>query len=131
MKPTVILSWVLQLVVAVILGQTLFFKFSGAEESVELFTALGLEPYGRIGIGILELITVVLVLIPRTVPYGAILALGTMSGALFSHLIKLGFAGDLGVLAVMAAVAGIASATLILLHRERLPVLKGLFAEDK
>jgi hypothetical protein len=59
-------SWVGQITAAVILGQTLFFKFTGAPESKYIFTTLGIEPWGRIGTGILELITVVLLLSPRT-----------------------------------------------------------------
>ena len=85
-----ILSWVLQIIVAAILFQTLFFKFTGAAESVYIFSKLGLEPWGRIGSGVVELIAVILLLIPSTVTVGAILALGTISGAIMSHLTKLG-----------------------------------------
>lgn len=84
------LSWLLQVVTSAILAQTLFFKFTAAEESVYIFTKLGLEPWGRIGSGIAELIACVLLLIPRTVPYGALLSLGVISGAIVSHLTKLG-----------------------------------------
>ena len=66
------------------------FKFSGAEESVYIFTKLGIEPFGRIGSGIVELIASILILIPRTTLLGALLALGIMTGAIFSHLTKLG-----------------------------------------
>src|SRR4030095_9528440 len=79
-----IASWILQIIVAVILFQTLFFKFTGAEESKYIFSTLGLEPWGRIGSGVVELVAVILLLIPRTVPYGAILALGTITGAIMS-----------------------------------------------
>jgi uncharacterized membrane protein YphA (DoxX/SURF4 family) len=85
-----ILFWSLRLLAAVIMLQTLFFKFSGAEESVYIFTRLGIEPWGRIGTGIAELIASILILIPRTTPLGALLGLGVMSGALFFHLTKLG-----------------------------------------
>ena len=67
----VILSWLLQLIIAAILAQTLFFKFTGAEESKYIFSTLGIEPWGRIGTGIAELIAVVLILTPRTVTLGA------------------------------------------------------------
>jgi uncharacterized membrane protein YphA (DoxX/SURF4 family) len=87
-----ILFWSLRLLAAVIMLQTLFFKFSGAEESVYIFSRLGIEPWGRIGTGIAELIASVLILIPRTTPLGALLGLGVMSGALFFHLTKLGIA---------------------------------------
>src|SRR5712672_4020652 len=78
-----ILFWSLRLLAAVIMLQTLFFKFSGAEESVYIFSQLGIEPWGRIGTGIAELIASILILIPRTTPLGALLGLGIMSGALF------------------------------------------------
>ena len=48
-------SWALRLIVAVILLQTLFFKFSAAKESVYIFSTLGMEPWGRIGSGVFEL----------------------------------------------------------------------------
>src|SRR5204862_7865672 len=99
-----IISWALQIIIAVILFQTLFFKFAGAEESKYIFSTLGLEPWGRIGSGVVELIAVILLLIPRTVPYGAILALGTISGAIMSHLTKLGIVvkNDGGLLFILA-----------------------------
>jgi uncharacterized membrane protein YphA (DoxX/SURF4 family) len=98
MKLTTILTWLLRLIAAVIMLQTLYFKFTGHPQSVALFTQLGMEPWGRIGIGILELIACVLILYPRTTGWGALLGLGLMSGALFFHLTKLGiiFDGDAG-----------------------------------
>src|SRR5215813_5785605 len=85
-----VLSWILRFVVAAILFQTLFFKFTGAAESVYIFSKLGMEPWGRIGSGIVELIAVILLLIPSTVTIGAILSLGTIGVAILSHLTKLG-----------------------------------------
>src|SRR5262249_50886090 len=75
-----IASWILQIIVAVILFQTLFFKFTGAEESKYIFSTLGVEPWGRIGSGVVELVAVILLLVPSTVPVRAVLALGTGSG---------------------------------------------------
>ena len=65
--------FVLRFVVAFILVQTLYFKFSAHPDSVHIFSTLGLEPYGRIGIGILELIAAILLFIPKTVWMGALL----------------------------------------------------------
>ena len=98
MKFTTIFTWLLRLTAAVIMLQTLYFKFTGHPQSVALFTQLGMEPWGRIGTGILELIASVLILYPRTTVLGALLGLGLMSGALFFHLTKLGivFDGDAG-----------------------------------
>jgi hypothetical protein len=86
MKISLILIWALRLVAAVILLQTLFFKFSAAPESVALFTKIGMEPWGRIGTGVLELFASILILYPRTTGWGGGLAMGLMAGALFFHL---------------------------------------------
>jgi len=122
-----ILSWILQIVVAVILLQTLFFKFTGAEESVYIFSTLGAEPWGRIGSGIVELIASVLLLIPRTVWLGALLSLGVISGAIMSHLTKLGIkltaVGDNGELFSLAILVFIASAVILLIRRRQIPIV--------
>src|SRR5882757_9010984 len=90
MKIPTVLFWMARLVVAIILLQTLFFKFTGAQESIELFTKLGAEPWGRIGTGVLELIASALILIPATVWAGSVLAAGLMAGALMSHIFVIG-----------------------------------------
>lgn len=119
------LSWLLRLVVAAILLQTLFFKFSAAPESVYIFTTLGLEPWGRIGSGVAELVAAVLLLLPATTALGALLALGVISGALVSHLTKLGIEvqGDHGLLFALALVVFVGSAAVLLLHRRALPLV--------
>jgi uncharacterized membrane protein YphA (DoxX/SURF4 family) len=88
------LSWAAQIIAAIILAQTLFFKFTAAPESVALFTKLGVEPYGRIGAGIMELITVILLLIPRKAWLGAIFGIMTMGGAILAHLTVIGIESD-------------------------------------
>lgn len=120
-----ILSWILRLAVAVILAQTLYFKFSGAKESIYIFTALGIEPYGRIGTGILELITVVLILMPRMVLPGALLGCGIMVGAIFSHLFVLGIEveNDGGTLFALANIAFVSCFILIFLNKDKIPNL--------
>jgi uncharacterized membrane protein YphA (DoxX/SURF4 family) len=129
-KTQTIISWALQIIVAAILFQTLFFKFTGAEESKYIFTTLGLEPWGRIGSGIVELIAVILLLIPRTIIFGAILALGTIAGAIMSHLTKLGIVvknsdgtSDGGLLFILACVVFVGSAIILLLHRRKIPLI--------
>ena len=96
MKLIPVALWILRILAALIMLQTLYFKFTGHEQSVQLFTVLGMEPWGRIGTGIFELIASILILYPRTTGYGALLGLGLMSGAIFFHLTKLGldFGGD-------------------------------------
>jgi hypothetical protein len=125
-KTFTILSWVLRGIAAVILLQTLFFKFSGAKESVYIFTAVGMEPWGRIGSGVVELIASILLLVPRTVVYGAGISLVVISGAIFFHLTKLGIAlpavDDKGELFTLAVVVFVCSAGVLILHRNELPV---------
>ena len=126
-KGFLIASWVLRGIAAIILLQTLFFKFSGARESVYIFTTLGMEPWGRIGSGVAELIASILLLVPRTAAFGAILSLGVISGAIVSHLTTLGIAlpavGDKGELFTLAIVVFLCSAAILPLHRHQLPLL--------
>jgi hypothetical protein len=126
-KGITILSWGLQLLVAAILLQTLYFKFTGASESVYIFSTLGLEPWGRIGSGVGELIASILLLVPRTVAVGAIMSIGVISGAIFFHLTKLGIAlpavGDQGQLFALAVVVFVGSALILLLRRREIPVI--------
>jgi len=125
-KTFTILGWVLRAIAAAILLQTLFFKFSGAKESVYIFTAVGMEPWGRIGSGVVELIASILLLLPRTVVYGAVISLGVISGAIFFHLTKLGIAlpavDDKGELFALAVVVFACSVGVLILHRHELPV---------
>jgi len=115
-------TWVLRLLAAIILLQTLFFKFTAAEESVYIFTQIGMEPVGRIGIGIMELIAAILILYPKTTPYGALLAIGLMAGAIFFHLTKLGIVvkNDGGQLFVYALIVLVSSAILLVIFRQQL-----------
>ena len=120
------LNWILRLVAAIILLQTLYFKFTAAPESVYIFSQLGLEPYGRIGIGIAELITGILLLIPKTTWIGAVLGLGIISGAIFSHLTKLGInvQDDGGLLFAMACIVFVCCSVLIFRLKKEIPILK-------
>lgn len=123
------LSWALQLAAAAILLQTLFFKFTGAEESVYIFTALGAEPWGRIGSGVVELIASVLLLVPATASLGAVMALGVMAGAILSHLTVLGIEvkGDGGLLFGLALIVFACSAIVLTIRRAQLPVVGHYF----
>ncbi len=122
-----IFAWVLRILIAVILGQTLFFKFTGASESVELFTTLAGENEAlmRIGTGVVELIAIILVLIPKTTWLGALIALGTMAGAIMSHFTTLGIshAGDGGALFGLAVTVFVSSAILLYINRQELPII--------
>jgi len=124
-----ILSWALKIIAAAILLQTLFFKFTGAPESVFIFSTLGMEPWGRIGVGSLELIASILLLIPRTSYIGSLLAIGLMGGALMAHLTKLGLVvqNDGGELFILALVVLIINLVLIFLSRKQIPLLSRYF----
>src|SRR5499425_1926716 len=119
------LSWVLRITAAIILLQTLFFKFTAAPESVYIFTKVGAEPWGRVGSGIVELVAAVLLLTPRFNWLGSVIALGVMAGAIVSHLTVLGIEvqGDKGLLFALALIVFIASATNLALHRAEIPVI--------
>ena len=114
--------WILKLIAAVIMLQTLFFKFTAAPESVYIFTKLGMEPWGRIGIGIMELVASVLILIPKTTGIGAALGAGLMSGALFFHITKLGLIvqDDGGLLFIYALLVFISCISLVVIYRSNL-----------
>lgn len=117
-----IFTWVLRLTAAIILLQTLFFKFTGADESVYIFSTLGIEPYGRIGSGIAELIAAILIVIPRTTLWGALLGTGVMLGAIFSHLFILGLEikNDDGELFILALITFLCCVLLVFLNQKKL-----------
>jgi putative oxidoreductase len=137
--PILIFSWVCRVVAAIILLQTLFFKFTAAPESVYIFTKLGtfiheyvpltsigaLEVSGRIGSGMMELISAVLLLTPRFVWAGAVLAMAATGGAIVSHFTFLGIEvqGDKGLLFFLAIAVFVTSAIALFLHRMQIPVL--------
>jgi len=123
-KAAAITSWVAQIIAAVILGQTLFFKFTGAPESKYIFSTLGIEPWGRIGTGVLELITVILLLNPKTPVLGALLAVGLMGGAIMSHLTRLGIEvqGDHGLLFKLGVTVLVAALVVLFVRRRELPI---------
>lgn len=120
---TNIFSWLLRITAAVIFLQTLFFKFTASEESVYIFSTLGMEPFGRIGSGVAELVAAILLLVPRTTVYGALLGLGIMAGAIASHLFVLGIEvkADGGLLFALAVVSFVCCAILAYLNKKDLP----------
>ena len=125
MKKYFTFNTLLKVVVVIILVQTLFFKFTGAAESVYIFTTLGMEPWGRIGSGMVELIAAILILIPATTWLGALLAIGTISGALFFHLTKLGIVvmDDGGTLFILACIVFVGSLILLWKNRKTIPIV--------
>ena len=123
MNKTLLLA--LRIGIAVILLQTLRYKFLAHPDSVYIFSTLGLEPYGRIGIGIMELIASVLLFPKRTIWLGALLSVGLMAGALFSHLTQLGIEvkKDGGTLFYMALVTWILGLVVLWDERKNIPFI--------
>jgi uncharacterized membrane protein YphA (DoxX/SURF4 family) len=121
-KQRTLVYWTLRIVAAVILLQTLFFKFTASDESVFIFSTIGMEPWGRIGTGVMELIAAVLLIIPRTTAFGALLATGLMSGALFFHFSILGIEvkGDGGLLFIYALIVFVCSAILLFVYQSQI-----------
>lgn len=124
-KGATIASWCCQIAAALILAQTLFFKFSGAEESRYIFSTLGVEPWGRIASGVVELVAVLLLLVPATASVGALLAAGVMAGAIASHVTVLGIEvqGDRGLLFALALVVLACGLVVACLRRAQIPLI--------
>jgi putative oxidoreductase len=128
-KTQKIASWIVRLTAAVILLQTLFFKFTGAPESVYIFTKVGMEPWGRYGSGVVELIAAILLMSSCHCWLGALLALGMMGGAIMSHLTKLGIVvqNDGGLLFALAITVAVCSVITLALHRRQIPIVAKYF----
>lgn len=120
-----ILDWVLSVIAAVLLLQTLYFKFTGSPESIYIFQTVGMEPLGRIGAGVAELIAGVLLLIPKYRIYGALIGLSVISGAIFFHLTKLGIEvmGDGGQLFYYAVTVFVACLLVVIMRRNQIPFI--------
>jgi len=123
MKKYILLG--LRVLIAVILIQTLRFKFTAHSDSVYIFSKVGLEPVGRISIGVLELIAGVLLLVPKTIWAGAGLTIGIIGGAIMMHLTKLGIEinGDSGVLFYTAIFVFITSSVILWYYKNDIPVI--------
>ena len=125
MKKIILL--ILKLIAAIIMLQTLFFKFTGAQESIDLFTKIAgdNEAYMRIGTGIFELIASILLFTPNRTWLGALLTIGLMAGAIMSHLTILGIEhnGDGGTLFISATVTFISGIILLIFYRKNIPIV--------
>ena len=119
------LHFALRLIIALILIQTLRYKFTAHPDSIYIFSTVGLEPFGRIGIGVLELIAAILILIPKTIWAGALLTFGLLSGALMMHLTQLGIEinNDGGKLFYLATITLILSGIILWFERKKIPII--------
>jgi putative oxidoreductase len=120
-----VVSSILRITAAIILLQTLYFKFTGAPESVYIFTRVHAEPWGRIGSGVMELVASILLLTPRYTWLGSLLAAAATAGAILSHLTLLGIEvqGDKGLLFALAIIVFLASMINLFLHRKQIPLV--------
>ncbi len=118
-----------RITVAIILIQTLRFKFTAHEDSVYIFTKVGLEPYGRIGIGVLELISAILLTTPKTIWIGTLLTFGIIGGAIMMHVTKLGIEinNDGGNLFYIAIATFILNGIILFDQRKRLTIIGSKF----
>jgi uncharacterized membrane protein YphA (DoxX/SURF4 family) len=119
-------NFIIRIIIAILLLQTLYFKFTAHPDSVYIFIKIGMEPYGRVGTGIMELIASFLILLNRTQWLGALLALGLMLGAVFFHLTKLGIEvnDDGGLLFGMAVFIFVLSLVVLWINRANIPIIK-------
>ncbi len=110
------------LVSALIMLQTLYFKFSASDESVYIFTKVGIEPWGRIGTGIAELLASILLVIPRSRFLGAFMGAGIMLGAIVSHFFLLGIEvmNDKGYLFFLAWVVLLCCSWILYIEKEKI-----------
>src|SRR5271163_1562047 len=120
-----VISWICRVTAAVIMLQTLFFKFASAPESIYIFTKVHMEPWGRYGTGTVELIASILLMSSCHCWLGALLALGVMVGAIFSHLTMLGIVvqNDGGLLFGLAVTVAVCSVVVLILHRRQIPFI--------
>ncbi len=127
------LYWICRVIAALIMLQTLYFKFTASPESVYIFTTAGMEPWGRILVGIFELVASVLLLINATAWLGALLGLGLMAGAIVMHLAVLGIVvqDDGGLLFMYALIVAICSLYVLVVQRQRLFALLNFFLSKK
>lgn len=126
-----IISWVAQIVVVAILGQTLYHKFTDAPEVVELFSKMGMGPFGYKLTGLLELVACLLLLTPQAAIWGAILSWGIMSGAVIGHITKIGFQGEFGVMGGMAIAAWLLSMLIIFARRHQVTFIANMFGASR
>lgn len=122
-----LLNWILRLIPAIIVGRAALMKLTGDAGAVTLFTNLDMEPGGRILIGVIEVISVALLLSPRLSGWGALLCLGVMTGAVLAHVTVIGFDGPLAQLFAMALISTTALITLLYRLRHQVPFIKSMF----
>lgn len=130
MKARLTFSWILQIIVVLILITPAWTKLIGTPEEIALFTQLGMEPTGRYIIGFLEALAIVLLLIPSSVTWGALLTLCIMSGAAIAHATKIGFGDDITMLSIFLGITFLSALSILALRNQELSFLRDAFARS-
>ncbi len=123
-------SWIAQIISIIILGQSLYYKFSAHPESVAIFTDIGMEPNGRILIGVIELIACLLMLRQASAHYGALLGACVMGGAVVGHFTQIGWEGERGQLGLLAVLVLVCCSVVLYIRRTDLPLIKNALQES-
>ena len=129
-KKSLIISWIAQIVAIFIMGQSLYYKFTAHPDSVAIFTDINMEPFGRILIGVIELIACLLLIRNSTAPWGALLGFGTMAGAVVGHSTQIGWDGARGQLGMLAVLVLIACSLVLYIRRMQLPFISHALTES-
>jgi len=129
-KTSLIISWIAQIAAIVIMGQSLYFKFTAHPDSVAIFTDINMEPFGRILIGVIELIACLLLIRNSSAQYGALLGFGTMGGAIVGHSTQIGWDGARGELGMLAVLVLVCCAIILYIRRMDLPFISHALKES-
>lgn len=118
-RSTRIVGWVVRLLLAAAFVSAGGMKLAGVPQFVAMFDQIGLGQWFRLLTGALEFIGGLLVLIPRTAVWGALLLACVMAGAIVTHLLVIG-GNPLPALTLLAL-----AATILWLRRTQLQTAKG------
>lgn len=131
MKSSQIVTLILRLCVAALLGWAGSLKLSSSPSEIALFTTLGMEPHGRFLVGVLEIAAGILILVPASFIPGAILTWGLMAGAILAHLTKIGVSGQSGIFFAAAVATLIAASLILYLNRANVQFLNRMFGRSR
>ncbi len=114
-----LLDMATRVVASAIFAYTAYMKFTAAPAAVYIFQRIGMEPAGRYAVGALEVITIVLMLIPKSAWRGAILGALMMFGAICMHLTigEFNINGDSGLMFGAAIVVLACCVSILVMHK--------------
>ena len=117
--------WVCQVIAAAVMVAAGFIKLQGGPVDIFIFEKLGMEPFGRYLITVLEFTAGILLVWPSFSVLGALLSVGTMIGASIAHATVLGFSvqGDGGMHVGLLVLVFVTSGVVLWARRRSLPVI--------